>query len=190
MNRRCGWVKKGDLLYESYHDNEWGVILRDDRAIFELFSLETQAAGLSWLTILKKREDYREAFDDFDIKKIATFDEKKIDTIMQSAQVIKNRAKLIAIVENAKKMLDIIDEFGSLYNFFWSYVNNRQIINDIPCYKDAPCKSEISDMLTKELKRRGFKFVGSITIYAFMQACGMVDDHENDCFKKEQKCLK
>jgi DNA-3-methyladenine glycosylase I len=187
MKKRCGWVKKGNVIYESYHDNEWGVVIKDDKAIFTLFSLETQVAGLSWLTILQKREGYRELFEAFDIKKVATFDATKIDTIMQSDKVIKNRAKLTAIVENAKKMLLIIKEFGSLYNYFWGFIDYKQQTNSIIDYKNAPSSSEISDAITKDLKKRGFKFIGSITIYAFMQASGMVDDHENCCFLKKEK---
>ncbi|MBN2768068.1 MAG: DNA-3-methyladenine glycosylase I [Campylobacterales bacterium] len=186
MKTRCGWVKKGNSIYESYHDNEWGIIIKDDRAIFELFSLETQAAGLSWLTILQKKEGYRAVFHDFDIYIVARFNKEKIDTILKSDLIIRNRPKLEAIVENAKKMIEIIEEFGSLYNYFWGFINNKQIVNTIANYKNAPCTNEISDTITKDLKKRGFKFVGSVTVYAFMQACGMVDDHENSCFKRSK----
>ena len=184
MKKRCGWIKKDNKLYESYHDNEWGMIIKDDRDIFELFSLETQAAGLSWLTILQKREGYRELFDNFDIQKVVTFDAKKIDAFMQNDKIIKNRAKLAAIVENAQKIMLILEEYGSLYDYFWHFIDYKQIINEVDDYKNAPCTSKISDLITKDLKKRGFKFVGSVTIYAFMQACGMVNDHEKSCFKK------
>jgi DNA-3-methyladenine glycosylase I len=178
---RCGWVKLSDPLYVSYHDNEWGKPLHDNQALFEHFSLETQAAGLSWLTVLKKREGYRKAFNDFDLEKVARFDEADIDAILQNHEVIKSRPKLSAIVHNAKAFLRIQEEFGSLDAYFWSHVDFAPIINDIPDYQTAPCTSPVSDAMTKDLKKRGFKFVGSVSLYAFMQACGMVNDHENGC---------
>ena len=178
---RCGWVKLTDLTYVAYHDEEWGKPLKDDKALFELFSLETQAAGLSWLTVLKKRENYRRAFAYFDLERVASLDEQAIETILQTENVIKNRPKLHAIVNNAKAFQIIIREFGSISAYFWAYVNHTPIYNSIEDYKTAPCTSTISDALTKDLKKRGFKFVGSTTIYAFMQACGMVNDHENSC---------
>lgn len=183
MNR-CSWVKKGDIVYENYHDNEWGIPLYDDKKLFELFSLETQAAGLSWLTILKKRDNYRTLFDNFDIEKVAAYDEIKLSKIMQEKGVIRNLPKLRAIVKNANLFKNIIEEFGSISDYFWAYVNFKPIINDISSFKDAPTTSSISDDITKNLKKRGFVFVGSITIYAFMQACGMVNDHENSCYRK------
>lgn len=183
MQKRCAWVKLNDKTYVDYHDNEWGKPLHDERGLFELFSLETQAAGLSWLTVLKKRDGYRDAFDNFDIKTVASYDETRIEQILK-CNVIKHRKKLEAIVHNAKAFLKIVDEFGSLDKFFWSYVDFEPIINQIKDSKDAPTTSEISDKLTKELKKRGFKFVGSVTIYAFIQACGMINDHEVDCFAR------
>ncbi|WP_345994015.1 DNA-3-methyladenine glycosylase I [Sulfurimonas sp. HSL-1716] len=181
---RCGWVKLSDPLYVQYHDKEWGRALHDDRALFELFSLETQSAGLSWLTVLKKREGYRKAFEEFDIAKIVKYDDKDIDRIIESGLVIKSRPKITSIIENAKRFLKIIEEFGSIDNYFWSRVDGKTIINDVPDYKTAACRTNISDEITKDLKKRGFKFVGSTTLYAFMQACGMVNDHENSCFCK------
>lgn len=183
QKKRCGWVKLNDEEYIRYHDEEWGVPLRDERALFELFSLETQAAGLSWLTVLKKRENYRKAFANFDLKAVSSFTCKEVDTIMQM-DVIKNRAKIEAIINNAKLFLHVQKEYGSITKFFWGFVGGVPIINEVLDYKTAPCKSEISDALTKELKKRGFKFVGSVTIYAFMQACGMINDHEESCFCK------
>ncbi len=182
--KRCGWVKLSDLTYVAYHDEEWGKPLYDDRALFELFSLETQAAGLSWLTVLKKRDGYKEAFDNFDLKKVANYSSADIDRVIQSGLVIKSRPKIEAIVANAKIFLDITREHGSISNYFWGKVDNKPIINDITHYTTAPCTSNISDAIAKELKKRGFKFIGSTTIYAFMQACGMVDDHEDSCFCK------
>ncbi len=178
---RCGWLKQNDPIYVAYHDEEWGKPLHDDRALFELFSLETQSAGLSWLTVLKKRDGYKKAFKDFDLFQVAQLDAHEIDAIMQTCDVIKSRAKLEAIVHNAKAFVLIQKEFGSLNAYFWHYVDHAPIVNDVPDYKSALCTSPISDAMTKDLKKRGFKFVGSTTLYAFMQACGMVNDHENSC---------
>ncbi len=178
---RCGWVKLSDPVYVAYHDEEWGRPLHDDHALFELFSLETQSAGLSWLTVLKKREGYREVFDGFDLAKVAAYTPKDIDRILSSGLVIKSRPKIEAIIANAKGFVDIVREYGSLDAYFWGKVGGQPIINDISDYKTAPCHSDISDMITKELKSQGFKFIGTTTIYAFMQACGMVNDHENSC---------
>ncbi len=183
---RCRWVKLSEPVYITYHDEEWGKPLHDDRALFELFSLETQAAGLSWLTVLKKREGYRKVFQEFDLKKVASYTEEDIERIVASGLVIKSKPKIQAIITNARGFVMIVEEFGSIDNYFWSYVNHHQIINDIPDYKTAACHTSISDAMTKDLKTRGFKFVGSTTIYAFMQACGMVDDHENGCFAKDK----
>lgn len=178
---RCGWVKLSDPIYVAYHDEEWGKPLHNDRDLFELFCLETQSAGLSWLTILKKREGYREAFEGFDLSKVALYTEADIDRIVQSGKVIKSRPKIEAIIANAKGFLEIQQEFGSLDNYFWEKVDGSPIVNDVSDYKKAACTSEISDTMTKDLKKRGFKFIGSTTLYAFMQACGMVNDHENGC---------
>lgn len=181
---RCGWVKLSDPVYVAYHDEEWGKPLHNDRDLFELFCLETQSAGLSWLTVLKKREGYREAFDGFDLSAVALYTDADIDRILSSGEVIKSRPKIEAIVSNAKRFLEIQQEFGSLDNYFWGKVDGNPIINDVSDYKTAACTSEISDRVTKELKKRGFKFIGSTTLYAFMQASGMVNDHENGCVCK------
>jgi len=182
--KRCGWVKLSEPVYVGYHDEEWGRPLHDDRALFELFCLETQSAGLSWLTVLKKREGYRELFENFDLRRAAGYGEKEIDRIIESGLVIRNRAKIKAIIDNAKGFLEIVDEYGSIDSYFWGKVDGKPIVNDVADYKTAMTTSAISDEVTKELKKRGFKFVGSVTVYAFMQACGMVDDHENGCFCK------
>ena len=181
---RCGWVKLSDPVYVAYHDEEWGRPLHDDNALFELFSLETQSAGLSWLTVLKKRDGYREAFEGFGLEKVAAFDGDDVARILDSGLVIKSKPKIEAIINNAKLFLQIRDEYGSLDAYFWGKVDGKTIVNDVPDYRIAACTSPISDEITKELKKRGFKFIGSTTIYAFMQACGMVDDHENGCFCK------
>lgn len=183
---RCGWVKLSDPVYIAYHDEEWGKPVHDETALFELFSLETQAAGLSWLTVLKKRDGYREAFGGFKLEKVAAFGSGDVVRIVDSGLVIKSRPKIEAIINNAKLFVQIKKEYGSLDVYFWGKVGDKPIINDAPDYRTAACTSEISDSITKELKKRGFKFIGSTTIYAFMQACGMVDDHENGCWCKRK----
>lgn len=180
----CGWVKQNDTQYVDYHNNEWGKPIHDDDALFELFSLETQSSGLSWLTVLKKRDGYREVFENFSLENVASYTQNDVNRIFESGLVIKSRPKIEAVINNAKLFLQIKKEFGSLDNYFWSRVNHKTIINDVIDYKIACTKSEISDELAKDLKKRGFKFVGSVTIYAFMQACGMVNDHENGCWCK------
>lgn len=180
----CGWVKLNDLQYLDYHNNEWGKPLHNDNALFELFSLETQSSGLSWLTVLKKRDGYRKAFENFSLETVASYTQEDINRIFESGLIIKSRPKIEAIINNAKLFLEIKKEFASLDNYFWSKVNHKTIVNDVVDYKLASTTSEISDTLTKDLKKRGFKFVGSVTIYAFMQACGMVNDHENSCWYK------
>ncbi|MGE4398164.1 MAG: DNA-3-methyladenine glycosylase I [Campylobacterales bacterium] len=184
---RCGWVKLSDPVYVAYHDEEWGKPLHDDRALFELFSLETQAAGLSWLTVLKKRDGYREAFGGFELEAVAAMGSDDVARIVDSGLVIKSRPKIEAIINNAKLFLQIREEHGSLDAYFWGKVGGKQIINDVADYRTAACTSSISDAMTKELKKRDFKFIGSTTIYAFMQACGTVDDHENECFCKGKR---
>lgn len=186
MNKtRCGWVKLSDPVYVAYHDEEWGKPLHDDRALFELFSLETQSAGLSWLTVLKKREGYREVFEGFDLHRVSAYTDEDVDRILASTLVIKSRPKIEAIIANARGFVEIVREYGSLESYFWLKVGGKPIINDVSDYRSSATMSDISDALTKELKKRGFKFIGSVTIYAFMQACGMVNDHENGCFCKK-----
>lgn len=150
---RCGWVKAGDKIYEDYHDNEWGKPLHDDKALFELFSLETQAAGLSWLTVLKKRENYREVFEGFELEKVASYTDVDIKRIIDKGGVIKNIPKIKAVINNAKLFLQIKQEYGSIDNFLWSYVNHKPIVNRLENYKDGATTSSISDQLTKDLKK-------------------------------------
>lgn len=183
---RCGWVKLSDPVYVAYHDEEWGKPLQDERALFELFSLETQSAGLSWLTILKKREGYREVFEGFDLERVAAYTDEDVIRILESGLIVKSRPKIEAIISNARGFVEIKKEYGSLDAYFWQKVGGNAMINDVSDYRSAACTSEISDAITKELKKRGFKFIGSTTIYAFMQACGMVDDHENGCCCKSR----
>ena len=179
---RCGWCK-GDTLYEKYHDQEWGVPVKDDALLFEFLMLETFQAGLSWITILKRRENFRVAFDHFDYKKIATYPETKILDLLQDEGIIRNKLKVRATVTNAQAYIEIQKEFGSFSDYIWKFVNDKQIKNEVVNYKEAPANTPISDTISKDLKKRGFKFVGSTIIYAFMQATGMVNDHQLDCFR-------
>ena len=180
----CGWVKQNDPQYLDYHNNEWGKPIHDDDTLFELFSLETQSSGLSWLTVLKKRAGYREVFENFSLENVASYTKDDVNRILESGLVIKSRPKIEAIINNAKLFLQIKKEFSSLDNYFWSRTNHKTIVNDVVDYKLTCITSEISDELAKDLKKRGFKFVGSVTVYAFLQACGIVNDHENDCWCK------
>ncbi|MFV8225121.1 DNA-3-methyladenine glycosylase I [Christiangramia aquimixticola] len=183
--KRCGWCE-GDALYEAYHDEEWGVPVLDDDTMFEFLILETFQAGLSWITILRKRENFRAAFDDFDYKKIASYNEEKVQKLMQNAGIIRNQLKIRATITNAREFMKIQEEFGSFCKYIWNFVDNSQIQNEVEDYKKAPPTTKISDELSKDLKKRGFKFVGSTVIYAHMQATGMVNDHETDCFRHSE----
>jgi DNA-3-methyladenine glycosylase I len=187
MNKkqRCGWCK-GDKLYEAYHDNEWGVPVYDDDTLFEFLILETFQAGLSWITILRKRENFRNAFDNFDYKKIANYRQDKIDLLIQDTGIIRNKLKVNATITNAKAFIKIQNEFGSFSNYIWAFVDGKPIKNNISNYKNAPVNTPLSDFISKDLKKRGFKFVGSTVIYAHMQATGMVNDHEISCFRYEE----
>lgn len=179
---RCGWCK-GDELYEAYHDQEWGVPVRDDDTLFEFLILETFQAGLSWITVLKKRENFRCAFDNFDYKKIACYQQSKIDSLLQDSGIIRNRLKVKATISNAKAFMEIQKEYGSFSSYIWAFVNQKPIKNQVVHYKEAPVNTALSDKISKDLKKRGFKFVGSTVIYAHMQATGMVNDHETSCFR-------
>jgi len=178
---RCSWA--GDLpIYQDYHDNEWGRPVHDDRKLFEMLILEGAQAGLSWITVLKKREAYRKAFDGFDPNIVAVYDEIKVDELMQNEGIIRNRLKIKAAITNAKLFLEVQQKHGSFDKFIWSYVDNKPIVGHFTCIEEIPATTEISDKLSKDLKKLGFKFVGSTIIYAFMQATGMVNDHFTDCF--------
>ncbi|MFC4220948.1 DNA-3-methyladenine glycosylase I [Flagellimonas marina] len=182
---RCGWCV-GDPLYEAYHDQEWGVPVKDDDTLFEFLILETFQAGLSWITVLRKRENFREAFDHFDYKKIAGYNQDKIDELLQNPGIIRNKLKVNATVSNAKAFMNIQREFGSFSKYIWGFVNGTPVKNTWENYKQAPATTEISDVISKDLKKRGFKFVGSTVIYAHMQATGMVNDHEIHCFRYDE----
>ncbi|MEC3964831.1 DNA-3-methyladenine glycosylase I [Flagellimonas halotolerans] len=182
QKHRCGWCL-GDPLYEAYHDTEWGVPVKDDATLFEFLILETFQAGLSWITVLRKRENFRKAFDHFDYKKIARYDQGKIDELLQDPGIIRNKLKVNATVSNASAFMEIQEEFGSFSKYIWGFVENKPIKNKLQNYKDAPATTSLSDSISKDLKKRGFKFVGSTVIYAHMQATGMVNDHEVNCFR-------
>ena len=178
---RCSWP--GDMpLYVDYHDNEWGRPTHDDRELFELLVLEGAQAGLSWITILKKREAYREAFDGFDPAKVALYDEAKVEELMQNAGIVRNRLKINAAITNAKLFLDVVEEFGSFDAFLWGYVDGSPIVNRWCSEDEIPASTPLSDRISKDLKKRGFKFVGSTIVYAYMQSIGMVNDHVTGCF--------
>ncbi|KJD35234.1 DNA-3-methyladenine glycosylase [Tamlana sedimentorum] len=179
---RCGWCK-GDALYEAYHDQEWGVPVYDDETLFEFLVLETFQAGLSWITILRKRENFRIAFEDFNYKEIASYNQNKINELLQNQGIIRNKLKIKATVTNAQAFIKIQEEFGTFSKYIWTFVDGKPINNHINNYKDAPANTSLSDALSKDLKKRGFKFVGSTVVYAFMQAIGMVNDHEINCFR-------
>lgn len=179
---RCGWCV-GDPLYEAYHDEEWGKPVYDDDTLFEFLILETFQAGLSWITVLRKRENFRKAFDYFDYKKIANYNQDKIDSLLQDAGIIRNKLKVKATITNAQAFMNIQDEFGSFSKYIWNFVNGKPITNKLKDYRKAPANTPLSDAISLDLKKRGFKFVGTTVMYAHMQATGMVNDHEINCFR-------
>ncbi|MCL5247246.1 DNA-3-methyladenine glycosylase I [Cellulophaga sp. 20_2_10] len=179
---RCGWCV-GDDLYEAYHDKEWGSPVKDDAVLFEFLILETFQAGLSWITILRKRENFVKAFDNFDYKKIVNYKQDKIDLLLQDAGIIRNKLKVNSAISNAAAFIKVQEEFGSFSKYIWGFVNNKPLKNTLTNYKEGPANTPLSDLISKDLKKRGFKFVGSTVVYAFMQAVGMVNDHEISCFR-------
>lgn len=182
---RCGWCLSSDL-YKQYHDEEWGVPIFDDQKLFEFLILETFQAGLSWITILKKRENFQSAFDDFDYKKVAQYPEEKIQELIQDAGIIRNQLKIRAAVSNAIAFIKVQEEFGSFSEYIWQFTDGKPIKNNRKTLKEVPATTPLSDEISKDLKKRGFKFVGSTVVYAHMQATGMVDDHVEDCFRRNQ----
>ena len=182
---RCEWCGD-DPLYMKYHDEEWGVPVRDEQKMFEFFLLETFQAGLSWITILRKRENFRKAFADFDFRKIAKFTEQDRDRLLQDAGIIRNRLKIDAAIHNAKMVNEMISKGESFVDLFWHYVDHKQKVNQFKSLTNIPAKTELSDQISKDFKKMGFKFVGSTVIYAHMQATGMVNDHTTSCFRYEQ----
>jgi DNA-3-methyladenine glycosylase I len=182
---RCAWCK-GDTLYEAYHDEEWGVPVYDDDILFEFLTLETFQAGLSWITVLKKRKNFRKAFDNFDYKKIANYQQPKIDVLLQDTGIIRNKLKVNATVTNAQAFIKVQEEFGSFSKYIWGFVDGKPIKNNFKSLNDIPANTSLSDTLSKDLKKRGFKFVGTTVVYAHMQATGMVNDHEINCFRYDE----
>lgn len=185
MNKRCPWPGD-DKLYLRYHDTEWGVPLYNDQKLFEFLILETFQAGLSWYTILRKRENFRKAFDNFDYYKVAEYDDAKFISLINNAGIIRNTLKIKAAISNAKAFLDVINEFGSFSTYIWNFTDGKPIVNHFKSMEEVPAKTALSDQISKDLKKRGFKFVGSTVVYAHMQATGMVNDHIEDCFRHNE----
>ncbi len=180
---RCGWVDVSKPDYVAYHDTEWGVPQFDDRVLFEFMLLESAQAGLSWYTILRKREGYRQAFAGFDAQQVAAFDEQRVAALLQDAGIVRNQAKIRAAIHNAQCFLHVQAEYGSFSRYLWGFVGHRPKMNHWPTQAECPTQSPESDALSKDLKRRGFKFMGSTVCYAYMQAVGLVNDHVVDCFR-------
>ncbi|WP_394525772.1 DNA-3-methyladenine glycosylase I [Lacrimispora sp. JR3] len=182
--KRCFWVDEKSTVYVKYHDEEWGVPVHDDKKLYEMLLLETFQAGLSWITVLRKREEFREAFDGFSAEKTASYGEDKIEELMQNPGLIRNRKKMEAAVKNAKVFLQIQEEFGSFSAYLWGFTNGEIILNQDD---DFPVKTELSDRLSKDLKKRGMAFVGSVTMYSYLQAVGVINDHELSCFCRRRE---
>lgn len=180
--KRCEWVEGGNELYYDYHDDEWGVPLHDDRLLFEFLILEGAQAGLSWATVLNKREGYRKAFDNFEIEKVAQYDQAKIDALLENPEIVRNKLKVNSTVVNARLVLDVQKEFGSFDAYIWQFVDGNTIQNKWKNMSEVPVSTPKSDAMSKDLKKRGFKFIGTTICYAFMQATGMVNDHTLDCY--------
>jgi len=187
MKQRCPWPSEDKLMIK-YHDKEWGVPLHNDRKLFEFLILEGFQAGLSWRTILHKRENFRKAFDNFDFNKIAKYNRRKINSLLKNEDIIRNKLKIEAAITNAKAFLQVRKEFGTFDKYIWSFVNGKPIENKFKSLKELPAKTKLSDKISDDLKKRGFKFVGSTIVYAHMQATGMVNDHILRCYRyKEEK---
>lgn len=178
--KRCFWVDEKSEIYIKYHDEEWGVPKHDDRDLFELLILEGFQAGLAWITVLKKREAFRKAFDNFDVKKVSEYDDAKISELLNNEGIIRSRGKIEAAINNAKIFIQIQKEFGSFANYIWGFTNDKVIKNTTD---EFPVKTELSDRISKDLKKRGMKYTGSVIIYSYLQAIGIVNDHETTCFK-------
>jgi DNA-3-methyladenine glycosylase I len=183
---RCPWVDLSKPDYVHYHDIEWGVPIHEDRLLFEFLVLESAQAGLSWYTVLRKRENYRAAFDGFDAEKVAQYDDQKVESLLQNPGIIRNRLKVLAAVNNAQRFLAVQEEFGSFDAYIWRFVEGQPVINEIQELADYPATSAASDALSKDLRDRGFKFLGSTICYAHMQATGMVNDHTLSCFRRQE----
>ncbi len=183
---RCPWLDTSKPDYVKYHDEEWGVPVHDDKKMFEFIILESAQAGLSWYTILKRRDGYKKAFANFDVNVVANFDDEKVEELMLDSSIIRNRLKIKSAISNAKNFIEIQKEFGSFCKYIWSYVDNKTIVNNLKSLEDYPATSPISDAISKDLKKRGFKFFGSTICYAHLQACGLINDHSESCFRKSE----
>ena len=183
---RCSWCE-GSQLEIDYHDNEWGIPQHDDRVLFEFLTLEGAQAGLSWVTILNKRENYRKLFSQFDVEKIARYDKRKIESLLKNPGIVRNRLKVESTRSNARAFIAVQQAFGSFNDYIWQFVDGQPIINSWKHWQEVPAKTDISDILSKDLKKRGFRFVGSTICYALMQAIGMVNDHTIDCYRHPSK---
>ena len=186
--KRCSWAGIEDPLYTAYHDEEWGVPVHDDQTLFEFLVLEGAQAGLSWLTILQKREGYRSAFHGFDVNKVAEMSDKELENLKNNPEIIRNRLKISSARKNARVFIQIQQEFGSFSAYLWDFVDEKQIINRFKTMKDVPASTPISEKLSKDLKKRGMSFVGPTIMYAYMQAVGMVNDHLLDCHRYDACC--
>jgi len=182
---RCAWCGT-DPVYVEYHDREWGVPVRDDRKLFEFLILEGAQAGLSWITILRKRDGYRKAFAEFDPRKVARFPAERVDTLLNNPDIVRNRLKVESAITNARAFLDIQREFGSFSDYIWRFTDGEPVVNRFKTMADIPATTDLSDTISKDLKKRGFKFVGSTIVYAHMQATGMVNDHVVGCFRHKE----
>lgn len=182
---RCSWCKDIDI-YVKYHDEEWGVPVYDDKKQFEFLVLESAQAGLSWLTILRKREGYREAYEDFDVNKVAAFDEDKVKELMNFQGIIRNERKIRASINNAKRFIEVQKEWGNFCNYIWSFVDNKPVLNEWNDESEVPATTELSEAISKDLKKRGFKFLGPVIVYSHLQATGIVNDHVKKCFRCEE----
>jgi DNA-3-methyladenine glycosylase I len=189
VKKRCPWVGTDDL-YIRYHDEEWGVPVYDDRKLFEFLILEGAQAGLSWLTILKKRENYNRVFDNFDASKIVNYNSNKIEALLNDAGIVRNRLKIQSTIQNARAFLEICEHYNSFADYIWSFTDGKPLVNHWKTLQDMPAKTELSDKMSNELKKAGFNFVGSTICYAFMQAVGIVNDHTVDCFRYKEVSLK
>lgn len=185
IKKRCGWCE-GNELYEKYHDEEWGVPVYDDTTFFEFLLLESFQAGLSWITILRKRENFRKAFDNFDYNKIAEYDDEKLKKLKQNKGIIRNKLKIKSAVNNAQRFMEVQQEYGSFSEYLWGFVNHQPIQNKVVDYRKRPPNTKLSNSISKDLKSRGFKFVGTTIVYSMLQATGLVNDHEENCFKNKQ----
>ena len=183
---RCPWVDLSKPDYIAYHDMEWGVPVHDDRMLFEFLTLESAQAGLSWYTVLRKRENYRIAFDHFDPQKVALYGDRRVETLLANTGIIRNRLKILAAINNAGRFIEIQAQFGSFDAYMWQFVDGRPVVNEFKALEDCPAISPASEAMSKDLRQRGFKFVGPTICYAHMQAVGMVNDHAMDCFRRQE----